>query len=215
MDEFSANPLRIVEGDFDDIEKSSKIDKNNDKETVKCELFAFSDIEDSNSSTTIRAHKRNSLLIVEDKDLIVMDDNNNNSENIHRLSLQVESGDSDSLVMTNEAINRTIIRIGGIDFGENDQKTNNNNNNNENQSPPPPREAINHEIEESDMIDDERSGDDDSNNNEEAHSGGQEAIVNILGQINEIVGYFLCLCKNIMLGIVRSLVMAIIYVLIS
>lgn len=216
MDDFSVNPLRIVEGDFDvnvDMEKSSTSD-NEDKETAHCELFDFSvsDIEELNSSTTkvttTSAPKRNSLLIVEDKDLIIMDDNNNNSENIHRLSLQVESGNSDSLVMTNEAINRTIIRIGGIDFGElNDEKTNNNNIN-ENQSPSPQQEAINHEIEENDIVN-ERSPSQSGDDNESS-----EAIVNILGQINEIVGYFLCLCKNIMLGIIRTLVMAIIYVLI-
>ena len=104
--------------------------------------------------------------------------------NNHRLSLQIESGggDTDSLVMTNEAINRTIIRIGGggVDFGES------NDHDSDLQSPPP--EAI-----------ERQSSNDDSN----------EAIVNILGQINEIVGYFLCLCKKTSFGIFRYLVMAI------
>lgn len=155
-----SNPLRIIEDDLvvergcdrvDNIEKS-------------CEQFDLGAKE-----------KRNSLQIVEDKDLM-MDDNNN----IHRLSLQVESGDSDSLVMTNEAVNRTIIRIGsnagGVDFGElNSSEINNCDT---------PTEAINQEVQENSNDD----GDDEVDNEVK-----DEAIVNILGQINEIVGYFLCL----------------------
>lgn len=150
-----SNPLRIIEDDGD----CDKVDN----------------IENSDQFDLCASEKRISLLIVEDKDLM-MDDNNN----IHRLSLQIESGDSDSLVMTNEAINRTIIRIGsncGVDFGELKE--------NETSHCDIQPEAINHEIQPIFNAKSEENYDDD----------GNEGIVNILGQINEIVGYFLCMCK--------------------
>jgi hypothetical protein len=103
---------------------------------------------------------------------------NNNNNNHHRLSLQVESGDENSLVMTNEAINRTIIRIGSngssVDFGEADEKVIDK-----------PNEAINHE----------------ANVRRSSHSYSEnypsddgEVIVNILGQINDIVGFNVHCC---------------------
>lgn len=156
------NPLRIIEDDLVDDGGCDKVDN-----IENCEQYNLS-----------ASEKRNSLLIVEDKDLM-MDDNNN----IHRLSLQIESGDSDSLVMTNEAINRTIIRIGsngGVDFGEL--------NHSEISNCDTPPEAINHEIQtNSESVDSDENVDEDD---------GNEAIVNILGQINEIVGYVMSMCKN-------------------
>ena len=155
-----SNPLRIIEDDLVGDSECDKVDFIENREQ-----FGF----DSKG-------KHNSLLIVEEKDL-KMDDNNNN---IHRLSLQVESGDSDSLVMKNEAINRTIIRIGSTesdDFGE-VNKININN---------ASVEAINHEIE-NQLNESSLSDVDDSEND-----GGKEVVVNILGQINEIVGYFFCM----------------------
>lgn len=209
MDKFSTNPLRIIE---DDLVDGCEEEEENDHDTgnffsdndecdnieSNCEPFDFSasEIEALNktnasslSSSSLQT-KRNSLLIIEEKDLMM---DVENVENIHRLSLQVESGggDTDSLVMTNEAINRTIIRIGGgggIDFGEsNDHESDS--------SSDLPLEAINHEMKRQPS----KTDSNDSN----------EAIVNILGQINEIVGYFLCLCKNTSFGIFRYLVMAI------
>lgn len=165
-----ANPLRIVEDETPS--KSDDSDKSDDKESIG-ELFDFSasDIEELDSEGSDRAVNRNSLLIIEEKDLM-MDDNNNT--NLHRLSLQVESGDDNSLVMTNEAINRTIIRIGSntssVDFGENDNDELEINN---------PHEAINQGV-----------GD---NTRRASHSESfadddGEVIVSILGQINDIVG---------------------------
>lgn len=151
-----SNPLRIIE---DDLVESVGCDKVDNIEN--CEQFEFN-----------ASENRNSLLIVEDKDLM-MDDNNN----LHRLSLQVESGDSDSLVMTNEAINRTIIRIrsnGGVDFGEL--------NHSEISNCDTPLEAINHEL----QLNSNSESEDNSNEDD-----GNEAIVNVLGQINEIVGSLL------------------------
>ena len=166
------NPLRIVE---DEAESETKLnldpDKSDDSDSNE-ELFDFSasDIEELQGD----GGKRRSLLIIEDKDLMMDDVNNNN--NLHRLSLQVESGDDNSLVMTNEAINRTIIRIGSrgssVDFGES-----------EGNLIDKPHEAINHGVETANF-----AGLDD----------GAEAIVTILGQINDIVGSFVsCLvCKR-------------------
>lgn len=163
------NPLRIIEDDLVDDGGCDNVDN-----IENCEQF------DSSAS-----ENRNSLLIVEDKDLM-MDDNNN----IHRLSLQIESGDSDSLVMTNEAVNRTIIRIGsngGVDFGEL--------NHSEISNCDTPPEAINHEL--------QTNADSYENVDED---DGNEAIVNILGQINEIVGCFLSMCKMNFWAIFRYVV---------
>lgn len=167
------NPLRIVE---DEAESETKLDLDPDKSEDSDsneELFDFSasDIEELEGDSG----KRRSLLIIEEKDLMMDDVNNNN--NLHRLSLQVESGDDNSLVMTNEAINRTIIRIGSrgssVDFGES-----------EGNLIDKPHEAINHGVAET--------------ANFAGHDDGAEAIVTILGQINDIVGSFVsCLvCKR-------------------
>jgi hypothetical protein len=145
------NPLRIIEDDLVDDGGCDNVDN----------------IEKSQQFDSSASENRNSLLIVEDKDLM-MDDNNN----IHRLSLQIESGDSESLVMTNEAINRTIIRIGsngGVDFGELNQS----------------------EVKNCDTPPEASSSTEPDDNEDD----GNEAIVNILGQINEIVGCFLSMCK--------------------
>lgn len=194
MDEINYNPLRIIE---DEIPSNS--DKSTDNDS-NGEMFDFSasdieELEGYGSSKTdefdnLQNKQRNSLLIIEDKDLI-MDTNNNNCESIHRLSLQVESGDSDSLVMTNEAVNRTIIRIGSncIDFGDS--------NVNEFNTQPQQQqqiesihEVINHKINDDyveQIEDDEESLPEDVNESENVNSSDQ-VIVNILGQINEIVG---------------------------
>lgn len=155
------NPLRIIEDDLPALSKfTNDIDNSDDNESTG-EIFDFSasDVEELEQQ---ELKKRNSLLIIEDKDLM-MDtseedfNNNQNSNNIHRLSLQIESADNDSLIMTNEAVNRTIIRIGSngdIDFNNS------------------PRETINH----------------DEMNEDENDVNGDQVIVNILGQINELVG---------------------------
>jgi len=194
MDEINYNPLRIIE---DEIPSNS--DKSTDNDS-NGEMFDFSasdieELEGYGSSKTdefdnLQNKQRNSLLIIEDKDLI-MDTNNNNCDSIHRLSLQVESGDSDSLVMTNEAVNRTIIRIGSncIDFGD----SNVNEFNTQPQQQPQfesIHEVINHKINDDyveQIEDDEESLSDDANESENVNSSDQ-VIVNILGQINEIVG---------------------------
>jgi hypothetical protein len=177
MDDMNSNPLRIVEDDIPFTISNSDNESDNDSNG---EVFDFSaseieELEGKSSSsdsddetTTAEKKNRNSLLIIEDKDLIMesSEDFNNNCDNIHRLSLQIESGDSDSLVMTNEAANRTIIRIGstnGIDFGETDVDA-------LEQRPQQLHETINH-----------KSG------NESDSDNADNAIVNILGQINEIV----------------------------
>jgi hypothetical protein len=155
----NSNPLRIVE-DEAELKAVSDLDKVDDNES-NAELFDFSasDIEELEGDSG----KRRSLLIIEEKDLTMDDVNNNN--NLHRLSLQVESSDDNSLVMTNEAINRTIIRIGSngssVDFGEV-----------EGSLIDKPHEAINQAVAETTATLDD----------------GGEAIVTILGQINDIVG---------------------------
>lgn len=164
------NPLRIVENENENETDTRRSSDKSDDNDSNGELFDFSasDIEELDSD----GGKRNSLLIIEEKDLTMDDFNNNN--NLHRLSLQVESGDDNSLVMTNEAINRTIIRIGSngssVDFGEADGVLIDK-----------PLEAINQEVTETATRKSESfaSHDDDD---------GGEAIVNILGQINDIVG---------------------------
>lgn len=161
------NPLIIIE---DEVPSTKACDNNDDNESIG-ELFDFSDSdinevdEDVSCKPTI---KRNSLLIVEEKDLI-MDEAEDFNNNMHRLSLQVESGDDNSLVMTNEAINTTIIKIGSnnssVEFGEADDNVIDT-----------PHEAINHEIGEIHRRSSENFTDD------------GEAIVDILGQIDDIVG---------------------------
>lgn len=152
------NPLRIVE---DETQNETR-DKNDNDSNDELFDFSASDIEELESD----GGKRNSLLIIEEKDL-TMDDNNNHN-NLHRLSLQIESGDDNSLVMTNEAVNRTIIRIGSngssVDFGEAEGILID--------KPHEMTEAINQDLAETASHDDD----------------GGEAIVNILGQINDIVG---------------------------
>lgn len=171
------NPLIIIE---DEVPPKTASSDNSDDNESNGEMFDFSDSEisalENVADEVSTVTKRNSLLIIEEKDLMMMeddDDYNNNNNNLHRLSLQVESGDENSLVMTNEAINRTIIRIGSngssVDFGEqtdSDAVANS------------PHEAINHEI-------DDRS----ARRNSENHQDDGEVIVSILGQINDIVGY--------------------------
>lgn len=186
MDEINRNPLRIIE---DDVEVTiTNSSDNSDDNDSSGEMFDFSasDIEElegykrdeTESEIIIKKsdvqRKRNSLLIIEDdKDLIAMEtgeDFNNN----HRLSLQIESGDSDSLVMTNEAANRTIIRIGSSDIVEQHQQQQSFNNNN----------SINN-CNDDDSHNETQSDDD---NDVDEVDDSDRAIVNILGQINEIVG---------------------------
>lgn len=169
------NPLIIIE---DEVPPKNASSDNSDDNESNSELFDFSDSEisalENVADEVATVTKRNSLLIIEEKDLMMMEDddyNNNINNNLHRLSLQVESGDENSLVMTNEAINRTIIRIGSnsssVDFGEqtdSDAVANS------------PHEAINHEI-------------DDKSARRNSDQDDGEAIVSILGQINDIVGY--------------------------
>ena len=201
MDEINFNPLRIIE---DEIPSNS--DKSTDNDS-NGEMFDFSasDIEelegDGSSKTdefdSLQNKQRNSLLIIEDKDLIMdrnEDFNNNNCDSIHRLSLQVESGDIDSLVMTNEAFNRTIIRIGSncIDFGDSNVNEINKQPQQEQQLESI-HEAINHKINDDYVDDVEQIEDEEESFPDHAHesddiNSSDQLIVNILGQINEIVG---------------------------
>lgn len=167
------NPLRIVE-DETPPKTEHACDKSDDNESI-AEMFDFSasDIETLESDGSPHAINRNSLLIVEDKDLMMDEAGDlNNNNNLHRLSLQVESGDENSLVMTNEAINRTIIRIGSsgssVDFGEADGPVIDN-----------PPEAINHDNSECARR---------ASHSESFADDDGEVIVSILGQINDIVG---------------------------
>lgn len=183
------NPLKIIEDEISSRITSS--DNNSDDNESNGELFDFSDSE-INALETVGSElstKRNSLLIIEEKDLMMMSDDFNNNNSHHRLSLQVESGDENSLVMTNEAINRTIIRIGSngssTDFGEQtDTKA----------VVKSPHEAINHEFE-----------DKSSRRNSENYADGGESIVSILGQINDIVGFMFCVyvfsCGEVQTGV--------------
>lgn len=157
-----SHPLLIIEKDI----RANFSDSDNSEDNESSgELFDF-------SSSDVRelgeGARRNSLLIVEEKDLEMNaseDQNNNSSVNYPRLSLNVDSDDESSSGLTNEAINRTFIRIGSSDssgdFGEGERSTEK------------PREAINHEL---DDIARENYPDDD------------EGIVNILGQIDILVG---------------------------
>lgn len=169
------NPLRIVEDEI--LTKTSNSDKSDNDSNGELFDFSASDIEELADEAS---PKRNSLQIVEEKDLH-MDSNNNN--NLHRLSLQVESGDENSLVMTNEAVNRTIIRIGSngssVDFGEADGDLIDDH-----------IEAINHEAKSHDTRETARR------NSENFANDDGEIIVSLLGQINDIVGYkeTICLC---------------------
>lgn len=168
------NPLIIIEDEIPP--KIMNSDYGNDNES-NGELFDFSV---SNIKELVNVGeasvKRNSLLIVEEKDSIMneADDLNNNSS--HRLSLQIESGDQNSLVMMNEAINRTIIRIGSnrssMDFGETDENVGHSR-----------YETINQEVNRN------------ARRSSEGFPDDGEVIVNILGQINDIVGslsIFMC-----------------------
>lgn len=163
-DNSDPNPLTIIENDVPDNLLDS--DKSDDNDSSG-ELFDFSpsDIREIEESA-----RRNSLLIVEEKDLEMMDsaeDKNNNSSvnNIHRLSLHVGSDDENSSGLPNEAINRTIIRIGSNDSsGDFDEAE---------RHAERPHEAINHDL---------------SENAREKYPDDDEGIVNILGQIDILVG---------------------------
>ena len=178
------NSLIIIE---DEIPAKILGSDNSDDNESNDELFDFSDSDikelvDVDSETQI---KRNSLHIIEEKDSTMneADDLNNNSS--HRLSLQVESGDDNSLVMTNEAVNRTIIRIGSnrssVDFGEAGENVNDS-----------PNETINHDVTRNPRRSSEGFQDDDG-----------EVIVNILGQINDIVGSKITFMCRVNLVVVR------------
>lgn len=162
------NPLIIIEDEIP--QKAVNTDSSDDNESND-ELFDFSDseikelVEDSCEAPV----KRNSLHIVEEKLPAMSEAEDLNNNHSHRLSLQVESGDDNSLVITNDQINRTIIRIGSnrssVDFGETEGNVNES-----------PYETINQEVNRN-----PRRG-------SESFQDDGEVIVNILGQINDIVG---------------------------
>lgn len=166
------NPLRIIEDEIPSKELSH--DKSDDDNESNGELFDFSS-SDSEELKRVEVEgesepKRNSLQIIEEKDLNM--DETDNSKNSHRLSLQIDSGDDNSLVMTNDETNRTIIKIGSdrssIDFGEvHESKVE------------MPNEVFNQA-----MATNKRGS-----HSENTPDDDGEAIVNILGQINDIVGY--------------------------
>lgn len=168
------SPLIIIE---DEIPPKILSSDNSDNES-NGELFDFSD-SDIKELVNVGSEppvKRNSLLIVEEKDSMMNEAGDLNNNSSHRLSLQVESVDDNSLVMTDEAINRTIIRIGSnrssVDFGETGDSVNES-----------PYETINHEVNRN------------ARRSSEGFPDDGEVIVNILGQINDIVGLtsiFMC-----------------------
>ena len=177
-DQSNFNPLLIIEEEIPpkviNSDNSDGTDDNDDDKS-NAELFDFGsneNLETCESEST--SPKRHSLLIVEEKDLMMMeksgDLNNNSGNNVHRLSLQVDSGDENSLVVTNDAINRTIIKIGANasteDFGEIDRG----------EVIDTPNEAINQNVDES------------CRRHSENYPDDGESIVNLLGQINDIVG---------------------------
>lgn len=155
------NPLLIIENDI----PANLSDSDNKSSGGELFDFSSSDIRELEEST-----RRNSLLIIEEKDLEMNeaeDQNNNSSVNHHRLSLHIGSDDESSSGLTNEAINRTIIRIGSNDssdgdFGEGERRAEK------------PHEAINHEF---------------GDSARETYADDDEGIVNILGQIDTLVGY--------------------------
>lgn len=168
------SPLIIIE---DEIPPKILSSDNSDNES-NGELFDFSDsdIKELVNVGSESPVKRNSLLIVEEKDSMMNEAGDLNNNSSHRLSLQVESVDDNSLVMTDEAINRTIIRIGSnrssVDFGETGDSVNES-----------PYETINHEVNRN------------ARRSSEGFPDDGEVIVNILGQINDIVGLtsiFMC-----------------------
>jgi hypothetical protein len=161
------NPLMILESE-------TPADMCNDE--VTCGLFDFSENSFLNPSEEKQSTKRNSLMIVEEGDVRMDQAEDHEPANVHRLSVQVESGDENSLVMTNEAINQTIIRIGANDsnddFGDSEEISSGR-----------ALEAVNSEIHGSFRRDSQSFPQD--NDNE---------IVSILGQINDIVGS-ICSCS--------------------
>lgn len=155
------NPLIIIENEIPP--NISESDKSDDNKSTG-ELFDFSDIGEFEESARL-----NCLLKIEEKDLemdAVEDQNNNNSSNNPRLSLHVTSDDESSSGLTNEAINRTIIRNGSndssYDYGEAESRVEQ------------PHEAINHEL---------------GDSAREKYPDDEEGIVNILGQIDILVGF--------------------------
>lgn len=157
------NPLLILKSE-------TLADRSMCSDEITCELFDFSDENVLNISEEKDLTKRNSLMIVEDDDIRMEHDD---ASNLHRLSVQVESGDENSLVMTNEVINQTIIRIGAND--SNDDFGN---------SPEISNETVNEAINES-----FRRG------SQSFPEEGDNVIVSILGQINDIVGSTLFLFR--------------------
>jgi hypothetical protein len=139
-------------------------------ENKMCEMFGFSEESRVSLADEKQFTKRNSLIIVEEGDLKMDQTESNESEHIHRLSVQVDSGDGKSLVMTNEAINQTVIKIGSND--SNDDFESSHEPSNEKVF-----EAVNNEIE-----------DNFRRNSHSFAAEGDNAIVSILGQINDIVG---------------------------
>jgi hypothetical protein len=137
-------------------------------ENKKCELFGFSEM--SCIADEKQLTKRNSLIIIEEGDLKMDQSESKESNHFHRLSVQVDSGDGKSLVMKNEAINQTIIKIGSNnsnDEFETSDKT----------SDEKLFEAVNSEVKDNCRRDSLSFA-----------AEGDNVIVNILGQINDIVG---------------------------
>lgn len=193
MDELVPNnALRIIENEPTSLSIAIG-DKILDNDTNAKKLYDFSS--SVQEFETKQSRKRNSLLIIEDRDLIMdanncddVDDFNNNNNSHHRLSLQIESNngtncDIDMQQSVNEAINRTIIRIGSngsIDFTESTNENNNKSDANMNDSHSNLSEGASNK-------NDEGTDDDEDEDEDYKDDGNDQVFVNLLGQINEIV----------------------------
>lgn len=187
--------LRIIEEDtpIKSSITSDNTDNDDDNDDSTSEIFDFSvsDIEELESSSKLTEVpvKRLSLLIVEEKDLLMEsnEDFNNNNNDSSNLIMSYD-GENCNESTDDETTNRTIIRINSNDlmqtndssdvqehYGDNDDEDEH-----ESDSEGIPNEAFNEKFETSHEITNGlMEGDEDI------------GLVNLLGQINEIVG--LCL----------------------
>lgn len=186
--------LRIIEEDSPIKNTIADNNDNEDDNDSTCEIFDFSvsDIEELESSSKVAEVpvKRHSLLIVEEKDLFTSNgDFNNNSNNSSNLIMSYD-GENCNELTDDETTNRTIIRINSNDLTQTNDSSDiqehygdNEEDEHKSDSECITNEAYNekfdtsHEITNGLMEGDEDIG-----------------LVNLLGQINEIVG--LCLCLN-------------------
>lgn len=188
--------LRIIEEDTPIKSTLTDNTDNDDDNDSTSEIFDFSvsDIEELDCSSKVAEVpvKRHSLLIIEEKDLLLAsnEDFNNNSNDSSNLIMSY-NGENCGKLADDETTNRTINRLNSSDlmqtnelsdvqehYGDNDEDEH------ESDSEGIPNEAFNEKFDTSHEI-----------TNGLMESDEDVGLVNLLGQINEIVG--LCLCLNI------------------